>query len=285
MSVSATASTADTPAPFEVRRLTKHIGGEVTGLDLSQPISAGTAAALRKAWLEHQILVFRVQTLSDTDQVSFARLFGEPVGSRAMQQANPNVMLISNVRENGKVIGQLPDGEMQFHADSVYIERPLMGAILHSVEVPSTGGNTKFASTYAAYDLLSRDEKRRLSGMTALNAFDYATQVRTGKFDASKAPHHVHPVIRTHPETGRKGIFVNRLMTQSIVGLPAKESDALLEQLWALCERAEHTYEHVWRVGDVLLWDNRCTQHARTDFPAGERRLLRRVGIQGDKPY
>ena len=276
---------SDEPAPFDVRRLTLHIGGEVTGLDLSKPVSSATAAGLRKAWLEHQILVFRDQSLSATDQVAFARLFGEPVGSRAMEQANPNVMLISNVRENGKLIGQLPDGEMQFHADSVYIERPLMGAILHSVEVPSTGGNTKFASTYAAYDLLSRDERRRLSALTALNAFDYATQVRTTRFDPSKGPHFVHPVIRTHPETSRKGIFVNRLMTQYIVGLPAKESDALLAQLWALCERPEHTYEHVWRVGDVLLWDNRCTQHARTDFPAGERRLLRRVGIEGDKPY
>ena len=273
------------PQAFEVRRLSPHIGGEVTGLDLSLPLAPETFAALRTAWLEHQVLVFRDQKLTDDDQVRFARYFGTPVGSRSMQQANPHVMLISNIRENGKVIGQLPDGELQFHADSVFLEKPLMGAILHSVEVPASGGNTKFASTYAAYDALSREDKRRLSGMTAVNAFDYATQVRTGRFDTSTGPHWTHPVIRTHPETGRKGIFVNRLMTQHIVGLPLAESDALLARLWELCERPAHIYEHVWRVGDVIMWDNRCTQHARTDFPEGERRLLRRVGIEGDKPY
>ena len=268
-----------------MRRLTPHIGAEITGLDLSAPLDEATAAALRQAWLDNLVLVFRDQRLSEDDQVRFARHFGEPVGSRSMQQANPNVMLISNIREDGKLIGQLPDGELQFHADSVFLERPLKGAILHSVEVPATGGNTMFASTYAAYDALPREDKRRLSGLTALNAFDYQTQVRTGRFDTSKGPHWTHPVIRTHPETGRKAIFVNRLMTQSIVGLPVAESDALLARLWDLCERPEHIYEHVWRVGDVLMWDNRCTQHARTDFPDGERRLLRRVGLAGDKPY
>ncbi len=286
-------STASTPplasdadiVSFEVRRLTTHIGGEITGLDLSRPMSVATAAALRKAWLDHHVLVVRDQHLSDDDQIRFARIFGEPIGARSAQQPNPNVMLISNIRENGKLIGQLPDGELQFHADSVFLDKPLMGAALYAVEIPSTGGHTLFTSTHAAYDLLSREDKRRLSGMTALNAFDYATQVRTGRFDTSKGPHAVHPVIRTHPETGRKGIFVNRLMTQHIVGLPQRESDALLARLWELCERPEHTYEHIWRVGDLLLWDNRCTQHARTDFPPGQRRLLRRVGIEGDKPY
>ena len=272
-------------APFEVRRLSPHIGGEVIGIDLSAPLSPATAAAIRKAWLEHHVLLFRGQRLSEDDQVRFARIFGEPIGSRSMKQKNPNVMLISNVRENGELIGVLPDGELQFHADSIYLERPLMGAILYAVELPSTGGNTKFSSTIAAYDALSREEKRRLSGLTALNAFDYATQVRTGRFDPTKAPHFKHPVIRTHPETSRKAIFVNRLMTQHIVGLPAKESDAILARLWELCERPDFTYEHVWRIGDVILWDNRCTQHARTDFPPSERRLLRRVGIEGDKPY
>jgi len=280
-------SAADDPAsePFQVRRLSQHIGAEITGLDLSQPIVGDTAAAVRKAWLDHHVLVFRDQRLDDEDQVRFARLFGEPIGARAKEQPNPFVMLISNVRENGELIGQLPDGELQFHADSVFLERPLQGAILYAVEVPSTGGNTMFASTHAAYDALSREDRRRLSGMKALNAFDYATQVRTGRFDATKAPHFIQPVIRTHPETGRKAIFVNRLMTQHIVGLPEAESDALLLQLWELSERPEFIYEHVWRVGDVLMWDNRCTIHARTDFPAGERRLLRRVGLEGDKPY
>lgn len=221
-------SVAAAPA-FEARRLTPSIGAEIVGLDLARPLAAATVAALRRSWLEHHVLVLRGQSLSDEDQVRFARCFGEPVGSRSKaHEANPNVMLISNIRENGKLIGHLPDGELQFHADSVFIEKPLMGAILYGVEVPSTGGNTLFASTYAAYDALSREDKQRLSGLKAVNAFDYGTQVRTGRFDTTKSPHAVHPVIRTHPETGRKGIFVNRLMTQYIVGMPQKESDALL---------------------------------------------------------
>jgi taurine dioxygenase len=270
---------------FEVCRLTPHIGAEVTGLDLSWPLSPATVSAVHRAWLDHHVLVFRGQQLSEEDQVRFARYFGDPVGSRSMAQANPNVMLISNIRENGRPIGQLPDGELQFHADSVFLEKPLKGAILYAVELPATGGNTMFASTYAAYDALSGDEKKRLAGLSAINAFDYATQVRTGRLELTKVPHAVHPVVRTHPETGRKGIFVNRLMTQAIVDLPEAESDALLARLWSLCERRDFIYEHVWRLGDLLIWDNRCTQHARTDFPAGERRLLRRVGIEGDRPY
>jgi taurine dioxygenase len=285
MAISNAPATATTTPHFTLTCLTPHIGAAVTGLDLSQPIGDAAVAALRQAWLDHHVLVFRDQKLTEDGQVRFARHFGEPVGSRSMKQANPHVMLISNIREDGQLIGQLPDGELQFHTDSVFLEKPLKGAILHAIEVPSTGGNTMFTSTRAAYDALPRDEQRRLSGLSALNAFDYETQVRTGRFNTSKGPHWTHPVIRTHPESGRKGIFVNRLMTQYIVGVPAKESDMVLARLWEICERREFMYEHVWQSGDVLMWDNRCTQHARADFPPDQRRLLRRVGLQGDKPY
>jgi taurine dioxygenase len=276
---------------IDVRRLSDAIGAEVVGLDLSQPLSAATVAALKRTWLEHQVLLFRDQHLSEPDQVRFACYFGEPIGSRSDVQrqrrpdADPRVMLISNVRENGRLIGALPDGELQFHADSVFLEKPLLGATLYAVELPSTGGNTIFASMYAAYDALDESDKQRLTTLRAVNAFDYATQVRTGRFDPASGPHAVHPTIRTHPETGRKAVFVNRLMSQEIVGMPAAESDALLARLFDHNERPEFRYEHVWRPGDLLLWDNRCTQHARTDFPASERRLLRRVGIEGDRPY
>ncbi len=277
--------------PLQIRTLSPAIGAEVIGLDLSQPLGDSTLAAVRAAWLEHQVLLFRGQTLTEAEQVRFASYFGEPVGSRSAVRvdqrpdADPRVMLISNVRENGKLIGTLPDGELQFHANSVFLEKPLMGATLFAVELPGTGGNTIFANATTAYDALSEADKQKLDGLKAINAFDYATQVRTGRFDPTSGPHAVHPVVRTHPETGRKAIFVNRLMSQDIIGLDARESDALLERLWALCERPAYSYEHVWQLGDLLIWDNRCTQHARTDFPAGERRLLRRVGIEGDVPY
>ena len=193
-------------------------------------------------------------------------------------------MVISNVRENGEPIGALPDGELMFHSDSVFLDKPLMGAMLYAEELPSTGGNTLFASMYAAYDMLSDTQKARVDGLRAVNVFDYETQVKSGSYDRSTSPHATHPVVRTHPETGRKALYVNRLMTEEIVDLPADESDALLQILFAHAEARDHVYEHVWQLNDLVMWDNRCTQHARTDFPATERRLLRRVGIEGDAP-
>ena len=138
---------------------------------------------------------------------------------------------------------------------------------------------------YTAYDSLPEDLKERLNGLQATNIFDYETQVKTGRFDRSTAPHASHPAIRTHPETGRKALYVNRLMTEELVGLPAAESGSILRQSFDHAEDRTHVYEHEWQVNDLVMWDNRCTQHARTDFPAGERRLLRRVGIEGDRPF
>lgn len=194
-------------------------------------------------------------------------------------------MLITNVRENGTPIGALPDGELMFHSDSVFLEKPLMGAMLYAEEIPSTGGNTLFANMYAAYDSLPASLKEKLDGLQATNVFDYETQVKTSRFDRATAPHAEHPAIRTHPETGRRALYVNRLMTEELVGLPAAESDDLLARLFDHAEDRAHVYEHVWQKDDLVMWDNRCTQHARTDFPAGERRLLRRVGIEGDRPF
>ena len=166
----------------------------------------------------------------------------------------------------------------------MFLDKPLMGAMLYAEELPSTGGNTLFASMYAAYDMLSDTQKARVDGLRAVNVFDYETQVKSGSYDRSTSPHSTHPVVRTHPETGRKALYVNRLMTEEIVDLPADESDALLQILFAHAEARDHVYEHVWQLNDLVMWDNRCTQHARTDFPATERRLLRRVGIEGDVP-
>ena len=276
---------------FDVIPLSPSIGAEVTGLDLTFPLEQGTVAALRDQWLEYQVLLFRQQALSEQQQVRFARCFGEPtVPGSAKRFANqpdhePAVMLIGNIRENGKIIGSLPDGELQFHSDSAFLDTPLMATLLYGVDIPSRGGNTLFANTYAAFDALPVDLKKRLDNLEAVNIYDYATQVRTGKLDRAKAPFAAHPVIRTHPETGRKAVYVNRLMTEEIVGLPEPESDAILDELFELVERRALCYEHVWRKGDLVIWDNRCVQHARTDFPSEERRLLKRVGLIGDRPF
>jgi taurine dioxygenase len=194
-------------------------------------------------------------------------------------------MLISNIREDGKPIGALPDGEMHFHTDQCHQERPAMASMLYAIEVPRAGGNTLFANGYKAYETLPDALKLRIAGRKALNAYDYDTAaMKRGTRLAEGVPSCEHPVVRTHPATGRKALYVNRLMTVRIEGLPADESDELLDALFAHQERREFVYEHVWRPGDLLMWDNRCTLHARTDFSPDERRLMRRVTILGEKP-
>jgi taurine dioxygenase len=270
-----------------IRPLAPSLGAEIRDLDLTSPLDCDTISAIRAAWLQHLVLVFRCGEISEDDQTRLAGYFGPTVGARSKQRSDGGdrrLMLISNIRQNGEPIGLLPDGELMFHSDSVFLEKPLMGAMLCAEEIPSTGGNTLFANMYDAYDSLTDDLKTRVTGLQAVHVFDYETQVKSGRFDRSNAPHATHPAIRTHPETGRKALYVNRLMTEELVGLPRAENDALLQQLYRHAEDRAHVYEHIWQVNDLVMWDNRCTQHARTDFPAGERRLLRRVGIEGDRP-
>jgi len=160
-----------------------------------------------------------------------------------------------------------------------------MASMLYAIEVPRAGGNTLFANGYRAYETLPADVKRRIDGCRALNAYDYNNAaMKRGTRLSDGVPSCVHPVVRTHPATGRKALYVNRLMTMRIEGLPQPESDELLDVLFDHQERQEFIYEHVWRVGDLLIWDNRCTLHARTDFSPDQRRLMRRVTILGERP-
>lgn len=272
---------------FAVRPLSPALGAEIVGVDLAQEIDDRTFAQIRDAWHEHLVILLRDQELSEDDQVRFAEKFGPPavIHTKQFVRNHPAVMLISNIREDGKPIGALPDGEMHFHTDQCHQERPAMASMLYAIEVPRAGGNTLFANGYKAYETLPDALKLRIAGRKALNAYDYDTAaMKRGTHLADGVPSCVHPVVRTHPATGRKALYVNRLMTVRIEGLPADESDALLDTLFAHQERRDFVYEHVWRPGDLLMWDNRCTLHARTDFSPDERRLMRRVTILGEKP-
>jgi len=275
------------PPPFALRPLSAALGAEIIGVGLSEEIDDHTFAQIRDAWHRSLVILLRGQELSEEDQVRFAEKFGPPavIHTKQFVRNHPAVMLISNIREDGKPIGALPDGEMHFHTDQCHQERPAMASMLYALEVPSTGGNTLFANGYMAYETLPDGIKRRIEGRKALNAYDYDTAaMRRGTRLAEGVPSYVHPVVRTHPATGRKALYVNRLMTVRIEGLPAQESDELLTTLFDHQERREFIYEHVWRAGDLLMWDNRCTLHARTDFSPNERRLMRRVTILGEKP-
>ena len=275
------------PRTFALRPLSPALGAEIVGVDLSEEIEDHVFEQIRDAWHRNLVILLRGQELSEADQVRFAEKFGPPavIHTKQFVRNHPAVMLISNIRENGKPIGALPDGEMHFHTDQCHQERPAMASMLYALEVPSTGGNTLFANGYAAYATLPDGIKRRVEGRKALNAYDYdSAAMKRGTRPAEGVPSYVHPVVRTHPATGRKALYVNRLMTVRIEGLPEAESNELLATLFDHQERHEFIYEHVWRPGDLLMWDNRCTLHARTDFNPNERRLMRRVTILGEKP-
>ncbi len=269
------------------RPLSRALGAEIIGIDLSEPLSDELFARILQSWHDNVVVLFRDQHLSEADQVRFAERFGALALShtRRYTTANPAVMLISNIRENGKQIGALPDGEMQFHSDQCYQEKPAMASMLYAIEVPGEGGNTLFANAYMAYETLPDDIKRRLDGRKAMHAYDYDNaSMKRGTRIADGVPHFAHPLVRTHPATGRKALYVNRLMTIAIEGLPEVESDELLSFLFEHQENPGFVYEHVWRVNDLLMWDNRCALHARTDFSNDERRLMRRVTVLGERP-
>ena len=268
---------------IKLRPLSKALGAEIQGIDLRR-LSDEDAHAIVDAWIENFVILLRNQDLSEDEQVRFAERFGDGQLSAAhipgLGSKKAGVAYVSNIRQDGKLTGVLPDGEMQFHSDQCYLERPSKGTMLYAIEVPSKGGDTVFANAYAAYETLPKDVRQRIAEMTALNVYDYGNNpTRRGEVSAD-APQWVHPVVRTHPVTGRKALFVNRLMTVRIEGLAAGESAELLDMLFAHSERPQFIYAHVWRPGDVLVWDNRCVLHARTDFDSSERRLLRRITLQ-----
>jgi taurine dioxygenase len=273
---------------FGVRQLSAALGAEITGVDLRDDMDDVLAERVLDTWHQNLVILLRDQVLVEDDQVRFAETFG-PLSKihtgKKFSQKHAAVMLISNIRENGEPIGNLPDGEMQFHTDQCHQEQPAKASMLYAIEVPRQGGNTLFANAYMAYEALPADAKRRLAGRRALNAYHYETGATMRGADVpAEAPSFWHPAVRTHPATGRKALYVNRLMTRRIEGLPETESEVLLNFLFDHQEQPQFIYEHVWRPGDLLMWDNRCTLHARTDFSPGERRLMRRVTILGEKP-
>ena len=264
-------------------------GARITGVDISQELDSGTVAAIHKAWMDHQVLIFPNQDLTEDEQVRFALLWGDfPVRDRYAARpekdvADKSIMLVSNIRENGKPIGSLPDGEMMFHTDGAYDENPYNYSMLYAVELPSVGGHTMFSNMYKAYETLPDDLKRKLVNCTALHRY-YSGTVQRGQHMGSYSGEFSHPVFIEHNETGRTALYISRLLAMAINELPEAESEEILGFLFDHSEQPELYYEHVWSLGDFVMWDNRCLNHARTDFPETERRLLRRNVIQGVRP-
>jgi len=273
---------------MQVIPLSPALGAEIRGVDASRPLPENTFREIERAWHEHLVIVLRGQSLDEAAQVRFAERFGElsPIHTSHHSATNKAVMYVGNRRQDGRIVGALPLGEMQFHSDQCYQERPAMGTMLYSIEIPAKGGNTLFANAYKAYEALPSHVKEKIQGKKAVQVYDYDGGVtdRQKMVSPETGIHFAHPVARTHPATRRKALYVNRLMTHHIEGLPAEEGERLLAVLFETLERPEFVYEHRWRVGDLVLWDNRCTLHARRDFDPKASRWLRRVTIKGDKP-
>ncbi len=287
------ATAADALDTIVVRRLHPLIGAEIRGVDLSRPIEAQAIGQIKDAWHAHTVLVFRDQNLSEDDQRRFASYFG-PVATRvkpppgAKRDDSPEwddlMMITDRVNAEGKPLGALGHGEMWFHTDKCYRERPHRASFLYGIEIPSAGGHTKFSSLYAAYDNLPDDLKRRLSGAMVMQGHEYGVGRRIRLDVNLETIHHFpQPIVVTNPGSGRKGLYVSRQNTMWIEGMDRAEGDALLERLFDLTEDPAIIYEHVWRPGDLLMWDNLACLHARTNWPAGETRTLRRCTVEGER--
>ena len=267
------------------------LGAEVRGVD-PRSLDDRKFAALKRAWHQHQVILVRGQTLSDQDLVAFSRRFGDldwaPVQEtgRRFVEGLPEIYIVSNVKLNGEPIGSLGAGEAVWHTDMSYLDMPPMASTLYALEVPPSGGNTSFCSMYAIYEALPAELKRRIAGLKikhdgTYNSGGFLRQGVTATDDPRTSPGAVHPLVCTHPDTGRQLLYLGRRRNAYLVGLELAESEALLDELWRFVERPEFKWEHVWRVGDLVMWDNRCTMHRRDPFDDATRRIMHRTQIKG----
>jgi taurine dioxygenase len=254
-----------------------------------------TVRAIKDAWHQHTVLVFRGQHLSSDDQRRFASHFGAVAKRVKPPSTSPRVdapdwdelMLITdNVDADGKPIGALGHGEMWFHTDKCYHRRPHRASFLYGIEIPSEGGHTRFSSSYAAYERLPAELKQRLDGAMVMQGHQYGASRRIDLTLKLDDIHHCRqPIIVTNPGAGRKGLYVASQNTMWIEGMDRDESEAMLERLFKIVEDPAIIYEHVWRLGDLVMWDNLACLHARTDWPEHERRTLRRCTVEGEPLY
>jgi taurine dioxygenase len=275
------------------------VGAQIDGVDLREPIAPEAARAIMSAWMEHLVLRFRGQAGMRTQQlVDFSRTFGEldraPITTsktgKPYLSEFPHVTAISNIVVDGKPIGGLGAYEAEWHTDMSYNEETPSASLLYAIELPPAGGDTWFCSMYAAYDALPAALKARIATLKCVHdaSRNSAGILRKGYREVTDPRETVgaaHPLVRTHPVTKRKALFLGRRLNAYIPGLALEESEALLDDLWARAVLPEATWIQQWHIGDLVVWDNRCTMHRRDAFDPATRRLLHRTQIRGDRPY
>ncbi len=281
---------------IDVRPIAGALGAEVQGVDLSSPLDDETFAEVKRAFHENLVIFFRDQQITPQQHVAFAGRFGE-------LDIHPFAKGLDDLPEVLPVIKEAEDHAGNFggtwHSDVTFYEKPALGSVLYALETPAYGGDTMFANMYMAYDTLSDGLKELLEGLTALHnaSRSYGVDSRTTrrkakgsksmeiKFGLDAEAMVEHPVVRTHPETGRKGLFVNHVFTQRFKGWTQEESQPLLDYLYAHAVRPEFTCRFRWRNGSIAFWDNRCVQHYALNDYHGQRREMHRVTICGDRPF
>ena len=279
---------------MQIAPLSEALGAEVSGLDVTAPLDEAIVAALNAAFLEHHLLCVRSQPLSAPEFARVARTFGAPQLQLLRDRRNDEAPEVSMLESTYRRPEDKPDDLVQvrlsgWHTDDSYFAEPAKATMLQSLAIPSSGGETKFANMVAAYDDLSEDMKQRLDGLIAVHGYDTrrapARAVKLTDEEAAETPEVRHPLVRTHEDTGAKAIYLNPNRTDRIEGMGREESDALLDRLQAHATQAKYQYHHAWRLGDLLLWDNRCLLHAvNTDFPVGEPRRHQRILLKGGRP-
>ena len=265
---------------FEIRPLSDALGAEGIGIDLTQPIDDAAFTVLHKAHLNYQVLVFREQQLTPQQQIDFSVRFGpldkHPSQGKAHLEGYPDILVVSTKTENGKDVG-IRNAGPAWHSDLAYMEQPALGSMLYALELPDSGGNTGFANMYAACEALPKDLREAVEKRRALFCSTRNKELKA-----------LHPILRTHPETGRKSIFVNPQLTHRINDMADDESDALLAEIYDHCRKPNFIYWHRWQPGDLTFWDNRCVlhiaDHKRLDDP-NYIRHMHRTTIAGDTPF
>ena len=285
----ATTSERNAAGEIEVIPTGRSLGAEVRGIDLKE-LGEAAFARLMQAWHQHSVVLIRDQRLSDQQLIAFSRRLGDldwaPVQEtgRRFVEGLPEIYIVSNVKVNGEPIGSLGDGEAVWHTDMSYLDVPPKASMLYALEVPPTGGNTSFCTMYGVYEAL----KDRVAGLKikhdgTYNSGGYVRQGVTPTDDPATSPGAVHPLVCTHPDTGRPMLYLGRRRNAYLVGLEISESEALLDELWSFVARPEFAWEHAWRVGDLVLWDNRCTMHRRDAFDPTSRRVMHRTQVKGEQ--
>lgn len=282
--------------PIEIRPFDAPLGAEVLGLDLSRPLSAADFARIHRAHLDHHVLVFRDQRITPDEQVAFSKRFG-PLQIHVLHQfglaGHPEVLIVSNITENGKPIG-LGDAGHFWHSDLSYKDTPSLGSLLHAQELPAVGGDTLFANQHLAWDTLPAHLQKAVEGRVAEHTYlaKYAELQKRSPWRPNLSAEQIaqvkpvaHPIVRTHPETKRRALFVSEHFTTRVIGLPEDESQSLLAELFAHSTQPEFIYRHQWQPRDMVFWDNRSVMHLAAGTPDDQRRKLYRTTIEGDAPF